>query len=105
MTSIDDLKNLSTPAPTGFKPGIEWDGNSGHVTVLATKGETPDKEAVNGVIDSSPFLSSDEVQVDWTARPRVSIHHDDNGNWFKPGINYRFSVGRSAALRLRNLLT
>ena len=69
MASIEDLKNLSTPAPTGFKPGIEWDGETGHVTVLAAAGETPDKEAVNGVIDSSPFLSSDEVQVDWTARP------------------------------------
>ena len=93
MASIDDLKNLSTPAPTGFKPGIEWDGNSGHVTVLAAKGETPDKEAVNGVIDSSPFLSSDEVQVDWTARPRVSIHHDDNGQlvqaWYKLPLRRR----------------
>ena len=98
MTSIDDLKNLSTPAPTGFKPGIEWDGNSGHVTVLAAKGETPDKEAVNGVIDSSPFLSSDEVQVDWSARPRVSIHHDDNGNaiqiWYKLPLMRRRKGGK-----------
>lgn len=86
MTSIDDLKKLTTPAPAGFSPGIEWDGNTGHVT-LQTSGEQPDPEKVNGVLDSSPFLSSDEVQVDWTARPRVSIHHDDNGNlvqaWYK----------------------
>ena len=98
MASIDDLKNLSTPAPTGFRPGIEWDGETGHVTVLAAKGETPDKEAVNGVIDSSPFLSSDEVQVDWSARPRVSIHHDDNGNaiqiWYKLPLMRRRKCGK-----------
>ncbi|WP_288833693.1 hypothetical protein [uncultured Corynebacterium sp.] len=84
MTSIDDLKRLNTPP--GFEPGIQWDGDTGHITV-ATQGEQPDPEKVNGVIDSSPFLSSDEVQVDWSARPRVSIHHDDNGNlvqaWYK----------------------
>lgn len=84
MTSIDDLKRLNTPP--GFTPGIEWDGDTGHVTV-ATNGQQPDREKVNGVINSSPFLSSEEVQVDWSARPRVSIHHDDNGNlvqaWYK----------------------
>ena len=84
MTSIDDLKRLNTPP--GFEPGIQWDGDTGHITV-ATQGEQPDHDKVNGVIDSSPFLSSDEVQVDWSARPRVSIHHDDNGNlvqaWYR----------------------
>ena len=87
MASIDDLKNLSTPAPTGFKPGIEWTGDTGHVTVAAKPGEEPDRDKINGVIDSSPFLTSDEVEVDWSSKPRVSIHHDDNGNaiqiWYK----------------------
>ncbi|WP_426716513.1 hypothetical protein ACEN19_11205 [Corynebacterium auriscanis] len=86
MTSINDLKNLPTPPPTGYQPGIEWDGSTGHVTV-ATKGEQPDRSTIDGVLDSSPFLNSSEIQVDWSARPRVSIHHDANGEvvqaWYK----------------------
>lgn len=86
MTRISDLKNLPTPPPTGYQPGIEWDGETGHVTV-ATSGEQPDRSTIDGVIDSSPFLDSSEIQVDWSARPRVSIHHDADGNvvqaWYK----------------------
>ena len=98
MTSIDDLKNLSTPAPTGFKPGIEWTGDTGHVTVAAKPGEEPDRDKINGVIDSSPFLTSDEVEVDWSSKPRVSIHHDDNGNaiqiWYKLPLMRRRKGGK-----------
>ena len=98
MTSIDDLKNLSTPAPTGFKPGIEWTGDTGHVTVAAKPGEEPDRDKINGVIDSSPFLTSDEVEVDWSSKPRVSIHHDDNGNaiqiWYKLPLMRRRKCGK-----------
>ena len=98
MASIDDLKNLSTPAPTGFKPGIEWTGDTGHVTVTAKPGEEPDRDKINGVIDSSPFLTSDEVEVDWSSRPRVSIHHDDNGNaiqiWYKLPLMRRRKGGK-----------
>ena len=98
MTSIDDLKNLSTPAPTGFKPGIEWSGDTGHVTVAAKPGEEPDRDKINGVIDSSPFLASDEVEVDWSSKPRVSIHHDDNGNaiqiWYKLPLMRRRKGGK-----------
>ena len=98
MTSIDDLKNLSTPAPIGFKPGIEWTGDTGHVTVAAKPGEEPDRDKINGVIDSSPFLTSDEVEVDWSSKPRVSIHHDDNGNaiqiWYKLPLMRRRKGGK-----------
>ena len=98
MTSIDDLKNLSTPAPTGFRPGIEWTGDTGHVTVAAKPGEEPDRDKINGVIDSSPFLTSDEVEVDWSSKPRVSIHHDDNGNaiqiWYKLPLMCRRKGGK-----------
>ena len=98
MASIDDLKNLSTPAPTGFRPGIEWDGETGHVTVAAKPGEEPDRDKINGVIDSSPFLTSDEVEVDWSSKPRVSIHHDDNGNaiqiWYKLPLMRRRKGGK-----------
>ena len=98
MASIDALKNLSTPAPTGFKPGIEWTGDTGHVTVAAKPGEEPDRDKINGVIDSSPFLTSDEVEVDWSSKPRVSIHHDDNGNaiqiWYKLPLMRRRKGGK-----------
>ena len=98
MASIDDLKNLSTPAPTGFRPGIEWSGDTGHVTVAAKPGEEPDRDKINGVIDSSPFLTSDEVEVDWSSKPRVSIHHDDNGNaiqiWYKLPLMRRRKGGK-----------
>lgn len=86
MASINDLKNLPTPPPTGYQPGIEWDGNTGHVTV-ATSGEQPDRSKINGVLETSPFLDTDEVQVDWGAKPRVSIHHNEAGElvqaWYK----------------------
>ena len=98
MASIDDLKNLSTPAPTGFRPGIEWSGDTGHVTVAAKPGEEPDRDKINGVIDSSHFLTSDEVEVDWSSKPRVSIHHDDNGNaiqiWYKLPLMRRRKGGK-----------
>ena len=98
MSSIDDLKRLSTPAPTGFRPGIEWTGDTGHVTVAAKPGEEPDRDKINGVIDSSPFLTSDEVEVDWSSKPRVSIHHDDNGDaiqiWYKLPLMRRRKGGK-----------
>lgn len=103
MTSIDDLRRLNTPK--GFEPGITWDGDTGHITV-ATGGEEPDREKVDGVIDSSPFLDSDEVQVDWSARPRVSIHHDDQGRmiqaWYKLPLKRRLgAVANLDAIRQR----
>ena len=30
--NIDALKNLNTPAPTDWKPGVQWDGEQGFVT-------------------------------------------------------------------------
>src|SRR5699024_3233872 len=98
MASIDDLKNLSTPAPTGFNPAIEWTGDTEHLTVAAKPGEEPDGDKIDGVIDASPFLASDEVEVDWSSNPRVSIHHDDNGNaiqiWYKLPLIRRSKGGK-----------
>ena len=78
--------------------GIEWTGDTGHVTVAAKPGEEPDRDKINGVIDSSPFLTSDEVEVDWSSKPRVSIHHDDNGNaiqiWYKLPLMRRRKGGK-----------
>src|SRR5699024_9275457 len=73
-------------------------GDTGHVTVAAKPGEEPDRDKINGVIDSSPFLTSDEVEVDWSSKPRVSIHHDDNGNaiqiWYKLPLMRRRKGGK-----------
>lgn len=97
--NLDDLKNLPTPPPVGFQPGIEWDGETGHVTV-STPGPIPKRDEIDGVLDTAPFLNSDEIEVDWSSKPRVSIHHDDTGQvrqvWYKlplrKRLNRRFDV-------------
>lgn len=90
--NLDDLKNLPTPPPVGFRPGIEWDGETGHVTVV-TSGEQPEPSEVDKVLDTAPFLNSAEIEVDWSSRPRVSIHHDDAGAvrqvWYKLPLKKR----------------
>lgn len=90
--NLDDLKNLPTPPPVGFQPGIEWDGETGHVTVV-TGGEQPEPSEVDKVLDTAPFLNSKEIEVDWSSRPRVSIHHDDAGAvrqiWYKLPLKKR----------------
>lgn len=89
---LNDLKNLPTPPPIGFQPGIEWDGETGHVTVV-TSGEQPEPGEVDKVLDTAPFLNSKEIEVDWSSRPRVSIHHDDAGAvrqiWYKLPLKKR----------------
>lgn len=89
---LNDLKNLPTPPPVGFQPGIEWDGETGHVTVV-TGGEQPEPSEVDKVLDTAPFLNSKEIEVDWSSRPRVSIHHDDAGVvrqiWYKLPLKKR----------------
>lgn len=39
--NIDALKNLNTPAPTGWTPGVQWDGEQGFVTTQP--GTDPDE--------------------------------------------------------------
>ncbi len=92
MASIDDLKNLSTPAPTGFKPGIEWTGDTGHVTVAAKPGEEPDRDKINGVIDSSPFLTSDELKSIGHQNPAYPSITMTTVMRSKSGISYHLCV-------------
>ena len=43
MSSIDDLRRLTTPPPTGWEPGLQWDGQTGHVTTPPmAAGEAPE---------------------------------------------------------------
>ena len=52
MSSIDDLRRLTTPPPTGWEPGLQWDGQTGHVTTPPmAAGETPDGDTWNHVLE------------------------------------------------------
>lgn len=53
MSSIDDLRKLSTPPPpSGWEPGLRWDGESGHVTTRPMPaGETPDEGVWDHVLE------------------------------------------------------
>lgn len=68
MSSIDDLATLDAAPPTGWRPGVEWDGQVGHVTtypmseqatddtwdhVLEKFGLDPDKYMVDGNVRHS----------------------------------------------------
>ena len=52
MSSIDDLRRLTTPPPTGWEPGLQWDGETGHVTTPPmAAGEAPDGDTWNHVLE------------------------------------------------------
>ena len=49
--NIDALKNLNTPAPTGWTPGVQWDGEQGFVTTQpSTDPDTPRDERWDEVL-------------------------------------------------------
>lgn len=85
MASLDDLKNLPTPPPSGWQPGVEWDGDTGHVTVFAPHDE-PTVEEVRPLIEAAR-LDPDTIDVDWTKSTRITLHTDANGDmiqaWYK----------------------
>lgn len=52
MTDINDLRKLPTAPPTGWSPGLEWNGESGHVTAPPMPaGETPDDDTWDHVLE------------------------------------------------------
>ena len=52
MSSIDDLRKLRTPPPTGWEPGLQWDGETGHVTTPPMAvGEAPDDDTWDHVLE------------------------------------------------------
>ena len=52
MSSIDDLRRLTTPPPTGWEPGLQWDGETGHVTTPPmAAGEAPDDDTWDHVLE------------------------------------------------------
>ena len=75
MSSIDDLRRLTTPPPTGWEPGAEWNGNSGHVTTPPmAAGEAPDDDTWNHVLEKFG-LRSEERRVGKECRSRWSPYH------------------------------
>lgn len=51
MSTVDDLKKLNTPAPSGWTPGVQWDGESGSVTTYPREdAEAPRDEQWDSVL-------------------------------------------------------
>lgn len=52
MTDINDLRKLSTAPPTGWTPGLQWDGTTGHVTAPPMPaGEAPSDDTWDHVLE------------------------------------------------------
>lgn len=86
MTSLDDLRNnLPTPPPTGWNPGVQWDGNEGHITTAA-RTEEPTPDEVRDILKKSR-LDPDKIIIDWTRQARITTQLDANGDlvqcWYK----------------------
>lgn len=91
MSNLDDLKNLSTPPPQGFTPGVYWSGDEGYVTVAPSE-EPPNREDLDYLIAEAK-LDPETIEVDWSKRTSISLHTDDAGNmvqcWYKLPIRLK----------------
>lgn len=87
MSSIDDLRKLSTAPPVGWKPGVEWNGTSGHVTAPPMPAsQEPDKELWGHVLEHFG-LSSEKYMIEGKVRQSA---------WDVPGhgtqVSYRANI-------------
>lgn len=68
MSNIDDLRKLTTAPPTGWTPGLQWDGTTGSVTAPPMPaGEEPDNDTWAHVLekfglDSSRYMIEGNVR-------------------------------------------
>lgn len=51
MANLSDLKKLTTPPPTGWNPGLTWDGKSGQVTSYPLDTDTPEDSVWDEVLE------------------------------------------------------
>lgn len=66
--NIDALKNLNTPTPTGWTPGVQWDGEQGFVTTQpGTDPDEPRDERWDSVLERFG-LDPDRYVVDGPVR-------------------------------------
>ncbi|WP_312981007.1 hypothetical protein [Corynebacterium sp.] len=79
--NIDALKNLNTPAPTGWTPGVQWDGEQGFVTTQPSADpDTPRDERWDEVLQRFG-LDPERYMVDGPVRhsawdvPNHGIQH------------------------------
>ena len=74
--NIDALKNLNTPAPTGWTPGVQWDGEQGFVTTQpGTDPDAPRDERWDDVLQRFG-LDPERYMVDGPVR---------HSSWDVPG--------------------
>ena len=66
--NIDALKSLNTPAPTGWTPGVQWDGDAGNITTYPNvEAEAPRAEQWDSVMERFG-LDPDRYMVDGPVR-------------------------------------
>lgn len=92
MADLDKLKALTTPpAPSGWTPGVQWEGNTGHVTTAPRKaGQEPSKDEVNNILREAK-LDPDDIVVDWSQKASISAKIGADSKlvecWYKLPIN------------------
>ena len=88
MADIEDLKNIPPEPPSGWKPGVEFDGLEGYITTHPT--EQVNHEDVAKILRASR-LNPDDFIVDWTSATRVTSHIGADGQlvqaWYKLGFH------------------
>lgn len=68
MTDINDLRKLTTPPPTGWNPGMTWDGTTGHITTPPMPaGQEPDDDTWAHVLEKFG-LSSEKYMIEGPVR-------------------------------------
>ena len=85
MSNLDDLKNLSSPPPSGWNPGVMWDGEAGYVTT-PLRAEEPTPDEVDDILRTSR-LDPEKIIVDWTQKARITSQINGAGElvqcWYK----------------------
>lgn len=84
MAGIDDLKNLGEEPPSGWNPGVEFDGITGYITTHPA--DAVNHEDARRILKASR-LNPDDFIIDWTKTARITSHINAAGDlvqaWYK----------------------